>query len=55
MTEKKRQRRNASVSIKTLPEIKAALERAAADDERTMAQFVERALVVLLREKGYLK
>jgi hypothetical protein len=55
MSEKRRPRRDASVSIKTLPDIKAALERAATDDDRTMAQYLERVLVAHLTEKGYLE
>jgi hypothetical protein len=37
------------------PEIKAAAERAAADDRRTVASLVEKVLVEYLEREGYLK
>jgi hypothetical protein len=35
-------------------QVKAAAEKAAADDSRSMASYVEKLLVEHLREKGYL-
>lgn len=46
--------RTAAISIKVEPEVKAAVEKAAADDDRTMAQWVERLIIRALREQGYL-
>lgn len=40
--------------IRVHPEVKAAVEKAAAEDQRSVAVFVERLLVDWLREKGYL-
>lgn len=37
------------------PEIKAALEKAAKDDDRSVSSLVERILKAWLTEKGYLK
>ncbi|MFZ6762129.1 ribbon-helix-helix protein, CopG family [Pseudoroseomonas sp. WGS1072] len=36
------------------PEIKAALEKAAKDDDRSVSSLVERILKAWLTEKGYL-
>jgi hypothetical protein len=44
-----------SLGVRVEPETKAALERAAADDDRTVSSLVERILKEWLREKGYLK
>ena len=41
-------------SIQMTPETKAALERAAADEGRSLASYIERALIEKLRAKGYL-
>jgi hypothetical protein len=42
------------LSIRTTGEIKAAIDKAAADDRRPVAQFVETVLVRHLEEHGYL-
>jgi hypothetical protein len=42
------------LSIRTTPEIKAAIDKAAADDRRPMAQFVELVLVRWLEQHDYL-
>jgi hypothetical protein len=44
-----------SLGVRVEPETKAALERAAADDDRTISSLVERILKEWLRDKGYLK
>lgn len=46
--------RTAAISIKVEPDVKAAVERAAAEDDRTMAQWVERLIIRALREQGHL-
>jgi len=46
--------RTASIGIKVEPEVKAAVEKAAKADDRTMAQWVERLIVRALRDDGYL-
>ncbi len=46
--------RTASVGLRFLPEVKEAAERAAADDRRSLASFVEKVLVEWLEAKGYL-
>jgi hypothetical protein len=46
--------RTAAISIKVEPDVKAAVEKAAADDGRTMAQWVERLIIRALREQSYL-
>jgi hypothetical protein len=46
--------RTAAVSLRVEPEVKAAVEKAARDDDRTVAQWVERLMIRELREKGYL-
>lgn len=43
-----------SLGVRVQPETKAALERAAAEDDRTVSSLVERILKEWLREKGYL-
>ncbi len=42
------------LGVRVQPEVKAALERAAKDDMRSMSSLIEKALVEWLREKGYL-
>jgi hypothetical protein len=44
-----------SLGIRLQPETKAALERAAKDDFRSVSSLVEKILVEWLRAKGYLK
>lgn len=46
--------RTASIGIRVEPEVKAAIEKAAKADERTVAQWIERLMVRELREQGYL-
>lgn len=36
------------------PEVKAALERAAKDDHRSLSSLIDKILVEWLRERGYL-
>jgi predicted HicB family RNase H-like nuclease len=45
--------RTATMTVRIEEELKQALEKAAADDERTLSQYVERALVAHLRKAGY--
>lgn len=46
--------RTAALSIRVEPDIKAAVEKAAEDDGRTVAQWVERLILKALREQNYL-
>jgi hypothetical protein len=46
--------RNVPTSMRLDPEVKVALEKAAADDDRSVSSLVERILKEWLREKGYL-
>ena len=47
--------RTAAIGIRVEPEIKAAVEKAAAADRRTVASFIEKILVEYLEEHGHLK
>ena len=46
--------RNIPTSMRLDAEVKLALEKAAADDDRSVSSIVERILKEWLREKGYL-
>jgi hypothetical protein len=54
MAEKK-ELKTVPVGLRITPSLKDALDRAAAEDERPLASFVERVLTDYLRKKGYLK
>jgi hypothetical protein len=43
-----------SLGIRVQPETKAALEKAAKDDLRSVSSLIEKVLVEWLRSKGYL-
>jgi hypothetical protein len=47
--------RTASIGIRVEPDVKAAAEKAAAADRRTVASLIEKLLVEYLEEHGYLK
>ena len=47
--------RTASIGIRVEPQLKEAVEKAAKDDDRTVAQYIERLLAAHLRKEGYLK
>jgi hypothetical protein len=47
--------RTAAIGIRVEPEIKAAAEKAAKEDRRTVASLVEKVLVEHLENAGYLK
>lgn len=47
--------RSEPLGLRVRPAVKDALEKAAKDDERSMALYVERVLIAHLTEKGYLK
>ena len=47
--------RSAPLGLRITPTLKAALEKAAKDDDRPLASYVERVLSEHLRKKGYLK
>jgi hypothetical protein len=44
-----------SLGVRVAPETKAALEKAAADDMRSLSSMIEKILVEWLRSNGYLK
>lgn len=50
-----REIRSAPVGLRLLPSVKAAAEKAAADDSRSVASLVEKLLIEHLKAKGYLK
>jgi hypothetical protein len=50
----KSETRTAPLGLRIFPYIKAALEKAAADDRRSVASLVENILTDWLRRKGYL-
>jgi hypothetical protein len=43
------------LGIRVQPEVKAALERAAKDDLRSVSSLIEKVLIEWLRAKGYLR
>ena len=43
-----------AISVRVAPEIKAAVQKAASDDRRTVASFVEKVLADYLAREGYL-
>jgi hypothetical protein len=47
--------KDAAISVRVGSEVKAAAERAAADDNRSLASLVEKLLVDYLRKKGLMK
>jgi hypothetical protein len=47
--------KTAAIGLRVEPEIKKALDKAAADDRRTIASYVEKLLVDHLTAAGYLK
>jgi hypothetical protein len=47
--------KTSAISIRVSENVKAAAEKAAADDDRSLASYVERLLAQHLREKGYLR
>lgn len=47
--------KTASIGIRVDPAVKAAAEKAAAADSRTLANWVELVLAERLRKDGYLK
>ena len=42
------------ISLRASPELQEAIKRAAADDDRSVASYVERVLRAHLAERGYL-
>jgi hypothetical protein len=53
MTEKRL--KTAQVNLRLVPALKAAAEKAAADDQRSLTSLVEKLLTDYLRKHGYLK
>ena len=47
--------RTAAIGIRVEPEIKAAVEKAAAADRRTVASLIEKILVEYLEQNGFLR
>lgn len=46
--------KSAAISVRVTENTKQAVEKAAEDDGRSVASYVERLLTAHLREKGYL-
>lgn len=46
--------KSTSISVRVTKEVKAAVERAAAEDHRSVASYVDRLLIEHLLNKGYL-
>lgn len=46
--------KTAPLSFRVAPEVKAALERAAKDDHRSLSSLIEKFLIERLRKCGYL-
>ncbi|MEA2835257.1 MAG: hypothetical protein QOG66_3459 [Methylobacteriaceae bacterium] len=44
--------RTAAISVRVEPDLKTSLEKLATEDDRTLAQYVERVLVAHVKEKG---
>lgn len=42
------------VSVRLAPEVKAAMEKAAKEDSRSISNFMEKVLTDWLRERGFL-
>ncbi|HEY5379908.1 MAG TPA: hypothetical protein VIJ78_10285 [Pseudolabrys sp.] len=47
--------KTAQVNLRIAPALKAAAEKAAADDQRSLTSLVEKLLTDYLRKHGYLK
>jgi hypothetical protein len=47
--------RSTPLGLRVFPSLKAALEKAAADDSRTVASMAEKLLTEWLKANGYLK
>ena len=50
----KRETKSAIVQLRIRPSLKAAAEKAATDDERSLTSLMEKLLADYLRKKGYL-
>ena len=51
----KKETKTAPLGLRITPSLRAALDKAAAADDRPLASYVERVLAEHLRKKGYLK
>lgn len=47
--------KTAQTNLRLRPELKAAAEKAASEDSRSLTSFIEKLLTDHLRKKGYLK
>jgi len=47
--------KNSAISVRVADAVKAAAEKAAAEDSRSVASYVEKLLTEHLNAKGYLK
>jgi hypothetical protein len=47
--------KTSAISLRVSDQVKAAAEKAAADDSRSVASYVEKVLVEDLKKKGFLK
>jgi hypothetical protein len=46
--------KSATLNLRIAPEIKAAAEKAAADDRRSLTSLIEKLLIAHLKDKGYM-
>lgn len=46
--------KTSAISVRVADETKLAVEKAAEEDDRSVASYVERLLIAHLKEKGYL-
>lgn len=51
----KRELRGLPISVRVTPSLKTALERAAAEDARSVSQVIALALEEVMKERGFLK
>ncbi len=50
-----RETKTVPLNLRIKPSLKAAAERAAADDQRSLTSLIEKLLADYLRERGYLE
>jgi hypothetical protein len=55
MPDKKKETRSAPLGLRLTPSLRTALDKAAGDDHRSVASYVEKLLAEHLKAKGYLK
>jgi len=46
--------RSATIAVRVVPSVKTAAEKAASEDNRSVASLLEKLLIAYLNERGYL-